>query len=132
MAGRALLIYEGDCGFCNRCVRFIARRLPSGAQFKPWQRVDLDGMGISRARARYEVLWVEAGGRVFGGAQAIAKLLVDCGGAWAVLGGALRVPPFRWIAHGVYRAIANNRWRLPGGDPNCAMRVESPATDLPG
>ena len=122
MAGRALLIYEGDCGFCNRCMRFASRHLPSDAHFKPWQRVDLDGMGISRSRARYEVLWVDPTGRVFGGAQAVAKLLLDCGGGWAVLGGLLRVPPFRWIGHGVYRLIANNRWRLSGTDPECGMR----------
>lgn len=125
MAHRALMIYEGDCGFCNRCVRFAARRLPTEAQFKPWQRVDLAGLGIPRARARHEVLWVQPDGRVFGGAQAIAKLLLDCGGPWAVLGAVLRVPPFRWVAHAGYRVVAKNRWRLPGGDPTCAMKSPS-------
>lgn len=120
--GRALLIYEGDCGFCNRCVRFISRRLPSRAQTKPWQRVDLDALGITRARARYEVLWVASDGKVHGGAQAIAHLLRDCGGLWAVLGAILQIPPFRWLAHGGYRLIANNRSRLPGGGPVCGMR----------
>jgi predicted DCC family thiol-disulfide oxidoreductase YuxK len=120
----ALLIYEGDCGFCNRCVRFISRRLPSRAQIKPWQRVDLDALGITRARARHEVLWVEPGGRVYGGAQAIAALLLDCGGLWAVLGAMLRVPPFRWLGHGLYRLVANNRTRLPDGGPACGMRPE--------
>ncbi len=61
-------------------------------------------------------------GRTSGGAQAIAKLLLDCGGAWAALGGLLRLPPFRWLAHGLYRAVAANRTRLPGGGPQCGKR----------
>jgi predicted DCC family thiol-disulfide oxidoreductase YuxK len=123
VAARALLIYEGDCGFCNRCARFIARRLPSDAELKPWQRVDLDSYRIPRSRARYEILWVAPDGRVDGGAQAIAKLLMDCGGPWAVLGMLIRVPPLRWVAHGVYRLIANNRDRMPGGGPTCAAKA---------
>jgi predicted DCC family thiol-disulfide oxidoreductase YuxK len=128
VARHALLIYEGDCGFCNRCIRLAARRLPTAAQFRPWQRVHLDGLGIARSRARYEVLWVDPSGRVFGGAQAIAKLLLDCGGAWAALGAALRVPPFRWIAHGLYRLVANNRWRWGVEDPDCGMRASDRPT----
>jgi predicted DCC family thiol-disulfide oxidoreductase YuxK len=122
MGPRGLLIYEGDCGFCNRCARFIARRMPSSAELKPWQRVDLDAYGIPRSRARYEILWIGPDGRIDGGAQAIAKLLLDCGGAWAAIGALIRIPPFRWIAHGVYRLVANNRDRMPGGGPTCAAK----------
>ena len=121
-AARALLIYESDCGFCNRCVRLAARRLPGRTRYQPWQRTDLDALGIDRARARYEVLWVSPEGRVFGGAQAVAKLLLDSGGLWAVLGFLLRIPPFRWVAFAAYRGIARNRFRLPGGGPECAAK----------
>ncbi len=119
---RALLIFESDCGFCNRCVRLLSRRLPSTVKYQPWQRTDLAALGLTRERARYEVLWVGTDGKVFGGAQAVAKLLLDCGGAWAILGGLLRIPPFRWLAHGVYRAIARNRHVLPGGGPQCGLK----------
>lgn len=127
MGTRALLIYEGDCGFCNRCARFIARRMPTGAEIKPWQRVNLEAYGVSRARAQYEIVWVAADGGTAGGAQAVAKLLLDCGGLWAAPGAVLRVPPFRWIAHGVYRTVARNRQHLPGGGPACG--VKPPADD---
>lgn len=123
---RALLIFESDCGFCNRCIRFASRRLPSRARYQPWQRTDLAALGITRDRARHEVLWVAPDGKVFGGAQAIAKLLLDCGGPWALLGFLLRIPPFRWLAFGVYRGVARNRWRLPGGGPQCGR---SPSED---
>ena len=126
---RALLIFESDCGFCNRCVRFAARRLPSRAQYQPWQRTDLAALGITRERARYEVLWVAPDGKVAGGAQAIAKLLLDCGGLFTVPGALLRIPPMRWIAHGVYRVIARNRHLLPGGGPQCGAKPGRENTD---
>lgn len=122
MAPRPLLIYEGDCGFCNRCARFIARRMPTKAEIKPSQRVNLEAYGVTEARARYEIVWVAVDGRLSGGVQAIARLLIDCGGAWAPLGHLLRLPPFRWLAHGVYRLVAQNRSRLPGGGPSCGVR----------
>jgi predicted DCC family thiol-disulfide oxidoreductase YuxK len=125
MAPRPLLIYEGDCGFCNRCARFIARRLPTRAELKPWQRVNLAAYGVAPERVRYEIVWVDVTGRQSGGAQAIARLLIDCRGLWAVLGYPLRVPPFRWLAHAAYRVVANNRSRLPGGGPACGMRPGS-------
>ncbi|MGQ0623268.1 MAG: thiol-disulfide oxidoreductase DCC family protein [Sporichthyaceae bacterium] len=122
MNTRPLLIFEGDCGFCNRCARFISRRLPTSAELKPWQRVNLDAYGVSEARARYEIVWVAADGRLDGGAQAVARLLLDCGKGWAALGALLRVPPIRWLAHGCYRTMARMRTRLPGGGPACGMR----------
>jgi predicted DCC family thiol-disulfide oxidoreductase YuxK len=33
----------------------------------------------------------------------------------------LRTPPVRWLAAGVYRLIANNRQRMPGGTAACAL-----------
>lgn len=127
MAPRPLLVYEGDCGFCNRCARFIARRLPTTAELRPWQRTNLAAYGVSEHRARYEIVWVDVEGRTSGGAQAVAKLLLDCGGPWAALGLLLRVPPFRWLGHGVYRLLANNRSRLPGGGPACGVRPRNSA-----
>lgn len=125
-----MLIYEGDCGFCTRCARWISRRMPSTAELRPWQRVDLAAYGTTRARARYEVLWVGPDGRIDGGVQAIARLLLDCGGVWALPGALLRVPPFRWLAHGFYRLVAANRSRLPGGGPACGVRPGSDAPEL--
>ncbi|WP_019876167.1 thiol-disulfide oxidoreductase DCC family protein [Sporichthya polymorpha] len=119
--GRALLIFDGDCGFCSRCARFITRRMPTSAEVRPWQRVDLAAYGVRPEQAQYEIVWVGADGRIDGGAQAVARLLLDCGRLWAVPGAVLRIPPFRWIAHGVYRLIAANRYRLPGGSAACRL-----------
>jgi predicted DCC family thiol-disulfide oxidoreductase YuxK len=31
------------------------------------------------------------------------------------------LPPFSWLAEGVYRVVAANRQRLPGGTPACRL-----------
>ncbi|GLZ10876.1 hypothetical protein Acsp04_11110 [Actinomadura sp. NBRC 104425] len=125
---RPVLVYDGDCGFCTTSVRFIERRIPTSAQIVAFQFADLDALGTTAERAEYEVLWVDRAGRVSGGAQAIARLLMDAGGPWRPVGAVLRVPPVRWIAHGVYRLVAANRHRMPGGTAACAL----PAAQRPG
>ncbi|GAA0832222.1 DUF393 domain-containing protein [Streptosporangium amethystogenes subsp. fukuiense] len=120
MTGRPVLIFDGDCGFCTTSVRFAERRIGVRALVVPWQFADLPALGVTRERAEREVLWVQGGG-VYGGAQAVARLLIAAGLPWSPLGFALRVPPLRWAAQGLYRLIAGNRHRLPGGTPACAL-----------
>src|ERR1051326_4894644 len=117
---RPVLIFDGDCGFCTRSVNVI-KRLPVDADITPYQFADLELYGTTEERASYEVLWVDRSGEVHGGAQAIARLLVSAGGIYAVAGQLLRIPPLRWMAAGVYRAVANNRQRMPGGTVACAL-----------
>ncbi|MGH8775502.1 MAG: thiol-disulfide oxidoreductase DCC family protein [Jiangellaceae bacterium] len=122
--GHPVLVYDGDCRFCASCVDFVTRRVHTSAEIVAWQLTDLDALGTTQERAQYELLWIDASGRIDGGAQAVAQILVDAGGAWRPLGRAMRVPPVRWVAHVVYRVVANNRHRLPGGTPACAIPAE--------
>ena len=116
-----VLIFDADCAFCTRCVDVIKHRLHTSAEITAYQFADLDSYGTTEERAAHELLWVARDGRVDGGAQAVASLLVDGGGFYAVLGALLRTPPIRWVAAGVYRLIANNRQRMPGGTAACAL-----------
>jgi predicted DCC family thiol-disulfide oxidoreductase YuxK len=125
---RPVLVYDGDCGFCTSSVRFIERRIPTSAQIVAFQFADLDALGTTWERAAHEVLWVDRDGRVRGGAPAVAALLMDAGGVWRALGAIMRVVPVSWVARGVYRLIADNRQRMPGGTPACAL----PADRRPG
>src|SRR5687768_7431540 len=107
MTRRAVLIYDGDCAFCTQCVRFVEKRLPTNAALVAWQLTDLAAYGVTAQRAEHELLWVTPEGRVDGGAQAVASLLLDSGGVWRPLGAALRLVPLRWLAHLVYRLVAD-------------------------
>jgi len=128
MSRDPMLVYDGDCTFCTFCVRFIEKRLPTPADLVTWQGTDLAAYGVTVQRAQYELLWIAPDGHVDGGAQAVAGLLLDSGGGWRLVGAALRVVPLRWLAHLVYRFVANNRSRLPGGTPACSV----PAGRRPG
>jgi predicted DCC family thiol-disulfide oxidoreductase YuxK len=117
---KPVLIYDGDCGFCTRSAN-VLMRLPVDAEATPYQFANLALYGTTEERANHEVLWVDRSGQVHGGAQAVARLLLSAGGAYAAAGWLLRTPPVRWIAAGVYRLIANNRQRMPGGTAACAL-----------
>lgn len=129
---RPVLLFDGDCGFCSSSARFIKRRIPTTADIVPFQTADLDALGTTAARAEREVLWVNRDGRVSGGAAAVARLLRDAGGPWSLLGWVITPPPMRWAAEGVYRLIATNRHRLPGGTPACALPPPSAGDSAAG
>ncbi|MBT2214037.1 thiol-disulfide oxidoreductase DCC family protein [Actinomadura sp. NEAU-AAG7] len=128
MRERPVLVYDGDCGFCTSSVRFLERRVPVDATVVAFQFADLDALGTTAERAEHEVLWIDRAGRVSGGAEAIGRLLTAAGGPWRALGVLMRVPPVSWAAHVVYRLMANNRQRMPGGTAACAL----PAARRPG
>ncbi|MGW7262165.1 thiol-disulfide oxidoreductase DCC family protein [Streptomyces sp. NPDC054842] len=119
MRTRPVLVFDGDCGFCTRAVDILRRLVKPRCEAVPWQRADLAALGTDRHRAQYEALWVTPTGTVYGGVQAVAKLLMSAGGGWAVAGTVLTLPLVRWIAHGAYRVVAHNRGRLPGGTAAC-------------
>ncbi|MFF8288882.1 thiol-disulfide oxidoreductase DCC family protein [Streptomyces sp. NPDC016309] len=127
MRNRPVLVYDGDCGFCSTSVRFAGRYIRPRCAITPWQFTDLEELGVTRQRAAYEVLWVTPVGTVYGGSRAVAKLLLSSGGGWPVVGALLNLPPVRWAAHGVYRLVANNRHRMPGGTAACALPGRRPS-----
>lgn len=118
---RPALVFDGDCGFCTRSADVARRILPADCAVVPWQRVDLAAVGTTAERARQEVLWVPGTGDVVGGARAVAAALRAAGSGWALLGRLMQLPPVGLLADAVYRVVAANRMRLPGGTAACAL-----------
>ena len=115
-----VLIYDGDCGFCTRCVR-LAERLPTQVHVLPWQQADLAALGTTQARAQREVILVTASGQVYGGAAAVAELLRTCQGLWRIPGSLMTLPVVRTLAARTYRWVAAHRYQLPGSTPACRL-----------
>jgi predicted DCC family thiol-disulfide oxidoreductase YuxK len=119
------LIFDGDCGFCTSSTQWLAgklhRRLGPNARLVPWQFTDLAALGTTAQRAQREVLWVATNGTIHGGAAAFADWLKFRGGAYAIPGHLMSLPLVRSLAAAVYRVIAKNRHRMPGGSPACAL-----------
>jgi len=110
---RPVLLYDGECAFCTRTVRWLQKHLPAQPDLLPWQGTDLVALGVAEAEASHSVQWVEPSGRVSGGATAVARLLVSNGGGWAVLGRLMLVPPVSWLAAVASRLVAKYRRHLP-------------------
>jgi predicted DCC family thiol-disulfide oxidoreductase YuxK len=121
-------VYDGDCAFCTLSVGWIGRLRLAEPRIVAWQHADLDALGLTRAQCEHELQWVAADGGTDGGAQAVARLLLASGPPWTLAGVLLRLPPFSWLGAVVYRLVADNRQRLPGGTPACAL----PPAERPG
>jgi predicted DCC family thiol-disulfide oxidoreductase YuxK len=121
MSTTPTFVYDGDCAFCSTSARFIERRIPTTAAVVPWQRTDLAALGLTPAQCEEAVQWVASDGTVSSGPAGIGRLLVDAGSFWRPLGRVLLAPPASWLAPPLYRWIARNRDRLPGGTAACAL-----------
>jgi len=119
MEGRPVLVFDGDCSFCTSCARLLKRIGPQ-AEIVAWQSADLDELGITSAQAAEEVRWIGLDGSVRSGHQAIAAALGTAGASWRIVGRTLLLPGITSLAAAVYRLVARNRQRLPGGTPACA------------
>jgi predicted DCC family thiol-disulfide oxidoreductase YuxK len=116
-----LLLYDADCAFCTRSA-LLGRRLGLSAQIVPMQDVDLAPLGIAVADAEHAVPFVAQDGSVSFGHRAIAAALRTGPFGWRLLGRVLVLPGISPVAALVYRWVAANRYRLPGGTAACSIR----------
>jgi predicted DCC family thiol-disulfide oxidoreductase YuxK len=126
---RAEFLYDGDCAFCTACARFIVRWIPTPARVTAWQQADLGRLGLTERQCGESVQWVviDRSGRrsAASGAAAVAALLHSSTRVWRGLGWVLARRPVLALAGPIYRWVARNRHRFPGGTPTCALPAPS-------
>ena len=115
-----LLVFDGDCGFCTTSAMFGQRRLGLD-RVEPWQRLDLDHLGLSEAQCEQAVQWVGVDGTVSSAQYAVIEALRHAGAPWSFLGRVMALPGVHQFAGVVYRWVARNRSKLPGGTPACQL-----------
>ncbi|MEZ0068733.1 putative DCC family thiol-disulfide oxidoreductase YuxK [Streptacidiphilus sp. MAP12-20] len=128
-AGTPVLVYDGDCAFCTSSLRTAERVLGTdGWASIPFQFADLDALGkftagaVTPERVEREIVWITPSGKAYGGAAAAARLLLRTQRLpWNVLGAVALLPGVRVAMAALYRLVAVNRHRLPGGTPACAL-----------
>ena len=117
----AMLIFDGDCGFCTASATWVKRRAQPATAVVPFQNLDdatLAGFGVTRDDVRSAAYWIGAG-PPRRGHRAIAAALRDIGGAWGMVGRVVDAPVLRPVASVSYALVARFRHRLPGGTPAC-------------
>ena len=125
-----LLLYDGDCGFCARSVRFVLAHEGRDRSLRFATLPGPAGQAVRGARPELaavdSVLWVEAGAdgrvaRVLLRSDAALRTLSYLGGGWRVLAALGRLVPRR-LRDGVYDLVARHRLRLAGrADPACLV-----------
>ncbi|MFC6355005.1 thiol-disulfide oxidoreductase DCC family protein [Luethyella okanaganae] len=117
----ALLVFDGDCGFCTTAVGWLQRALPAMPEAMPYQWTPLDEHGLTSADAAARV-WLLTPTRRYGGHLAVSALLRHQDApALRAVGWLMTVPPWSWIAALGYTLVAKYRYRLPGGTPACRV-----------
>lgn len=94
-----LVLYDDDCGMCSRCVAWASLRAP---------HLCLEPLGEQSD----SVVVRTKDGRELVEAAAVAAVLRECGGWWALLGRALELPVLRRAARTGYRFVAKRRDRI--------------------
>lgn len=129
---QAVLVFDGDCGFCTWSAARIQRWAAGALDVEPWQRADLTALGLTEAQCSAAVQFVDADGVASGGA-AVARALLRCREPWRTAGRVLALPWLRPVAERGYVMVAANRHRLPGATPACALHGdERPAGRVRG
>ena len=116
-----VLLFDGDCSFCTSCANWARRHIRHLDTMVPYQFADLAALGVTAEQCEQAVQWVGIDHRVLSAHLAVAQTLIDAGQGWAVIGRAMRLPGLRQLSGAVYRWVARNRSRLPGGTPACSI-----------
>ncbi len=118
--GLPVLVFDGDCAFCTSSAMF-GRRWLGLDHVQPWQHLDLENLNVTAEQCEEAVQWVAADGTVASAQYAVIEALRHAGGPWGVLGRLMALPGVHQFAGVLYRWVARNRSKLPGGTPACQL-----------
>lgn len=118
---RKIVLFDGDCHFCNKSVQFILKRDPHKQFLFTSQQSEI-GRELLRevsAPMNLDSLILIEGNRYFDKSSAALKICRYLRGAWKVFYVLLIVPkPLRDI---VYHLVAKNRYRWFGEQNHCPI-----------
>lgn len=107
--GRTWVLWDGDCGFCRRCIRWLERRDRQG-QFRtlPYQEAPSPPMTAElRHACEWAVHVITPEGSLLRAGRAVLYLLRRVG--WGPVAVLLSWPPLVWGVEAVYWIVARNR-----------------------
>ena len=119
------VIFDGDCAFCSSCARFLAARVRPSVSVRPWQEVELESLGLTAVECAEALQCVAVpSGEKVSGHRAVAAALRSCRFPWSIIGRVIGRRVMSPLGSLVYRLVATNRHRLPGGTPACKVTTD--------
>ena len=126
MTSKPVLIYDGDCKFCQLSLEFGIRHMKIFPLYVAFQKIEPSSFGLTEKQVRSEIWLVDNGPhqnlRLGGHLAAAAILQMQANLFYRVAGFLMKTPPTSWLAKVAYRWIARNRHRLPGGTKQCSIQ----------
>jgi predicted DCC family thiol-disulfide oxidoreductase YuxK len=119
---RPVLVFDGDCAFCQAVIQQIRVRARLRMLAAPWQSLPEHLTRPYLQRLDREVLLLDGESARCGGAAALARFLGSSPALhYRGLAFCLRLPVASPIARHIYRWVAVNRHRMPAGTAACAL-----------
>jgi predicted DCC family thiol-disulfide oxidoreductase YuxK len=109
----AIIIYDGDCGICQRSVQFALKRSRSQPDVLANQKLAQfpELSFIPQKLAEKQVLWFD-GEKLYAGSRAIAEIFKTMSGLWPTLGFLINLPGLRNVSQLIYLKIAGRRHKI--------------------
>jgi len=127
-----LLLFDGNCRLCRAQAENFRALARGRVTIRPLQQGLPNVPGLSRERVLREITLIDHGGRLYGGAESLVRLVNH---GHPLLGKLLYpyyLPGLRQLIDHLYAWVARNRYRLFGGPPECgdgSCRLHTPPTD---
>lgn len=125
-ARHPVILFDGECRFCNGWVKFLLRRDKRDVfRFAPLQSEASQLLLPSHLRnggSSLDSVVLAEPGAVYTHSSAVLRIAKHLGGAWALLYGLIIIPaPLR---DRIYRWVAKNRYAWFGKEQSCMMPTE--------
>jgi len=125
MASDRILIYDGDCQFCQLSLEFGLKHLKIFPKYAAFQRISPADFGLTKSEVQAQIFMASKAPSDLppaGAHLAAAEILgMQKNPIYRLAGWFIANPPFSFLASRVYRWVAKNRHRLPGGSRQCKI-----------
>jgi lipase maturation factor 1 len=106
---RPTLVFDGDCGFCRRWIARWRAWTGERVEYVPYQEAAPRFPQITKAEFEHSVQFIEPGGRVYSGAEAVFRSLATNPARSWPLRLYRRLPGFRPASELLYSIVARHR-----------------------
>lgn len=114
-----IIYFDGVCMLCNAFVQFVLKRDRNDVfRFSTVQEMEKQEIPANLKTSRDTIILRE-GGNAFVASDAVIRIVKRLGGVWSLFAIVQYLP--RFLRDGMYRFIAQNRFRIFGKTEYCSV-----------